>query len=203
MTINMTGGFTDFVSHGGGEAPRSENNVRGPVAGNFQQMSGGVLRYSMAPQDPGAYVETHQPQAVRADVGAVYRSGANGGAIIPTRMEVSVSSITDHIPGILGTARNKSGNPTHDVKPDSILEYRGTTCQAQTLEYMGVLRRDAHGRYYEVESTPARSHQQAQVQQSQQASVPSENDFTVEHFPQEIEDTLTAAIAPIADSDPT
>lgn len=204
MTINMTGGYTDFRSHGAGEAPRSENrSVSGPVAGNFQQMSGGVLRYSMAADDPGAVVENYQPEAVRANVGAVYRSGADGTSVMPTHHSYMANEPAGGATGILATARNNFGRlvTPSEITPTTLVRYGQSETQAQVLERMGVLGRDGNGRYYETQSaqnTPASGYQQPQVeQQTPQASAPSENDFTVELFPQDIEDTVAAAIDPI------
>lgn len=203
MTINLTGGYTNYASHGAGEAPRSENNVSGPVSGNFQQMSGGVLRYSMAAEDPGAVVENYQPEAVRANVGAVYRSGADGASVMPAYASYIANEPAGGATGILATARNNFGRlvTPSEITPTTLVRYGQSETQAQVLERMGVLGRDGNGRYYEIQSaqnTPASGYQQPQVeQQTPQASTPTENDFTVELFPQEIEDSLARAIDPI------
>lgn len=196
MSINLSGGYTDYVSSGPGEAPRSERPASGPVSGNFQYMSGGVVRYSMAPDDPGAVVETVRQPAIRPDVNTVYRSGPDGTTASPAHSRYTANESVGGATGILATARNAFGNLTSvdEIKPTTLIRYGQSETQAQVLERMGVLGRDANGRYYEIGGG---GNVQSHYQQPQQQSNVVDDTFTREAFPGEVETTYEAAIAPI------
>ncbi|MGL1833739.1 hypothetical protein ACKVEX_09045 [Rhodocyclaceae bacterium SMB388] len=201
--------YTDYVRGSDGPAPRGESLNKGPVAG-IQNLSGGVIRFSVAPTDPGAYVETRHQEANRSNVGTVYRTGGDGQVTAtPTRMEVSVSSLTGNNGGILATARNGHGSPTSNVTANSIVEYRGTTVKVSTLETMGILEKTPDGRYVEAGTStgyaPAQAPlvsnhpqiQQREYQQQAQAQQVTAESFIAEEFPREIADVVAKAIAPI------
>jgi hypothetical protein len=196
---NLTSGYTDYVTHGAGPAPRSERPARGPVEGNFQMLTGGVLRYSMATEDPGIATPVSPQPAVRANVGAVYRSDANGSTVALTNSSYTVGQDTvGGATGVLAGARNRFGNPIapHDIEATTLIRYGQSETQAQVLEKMGVLARDHNGRYYEVGTTPGVQSPQQQPQQSRQAATVDDS-HTVEYFPDHIEAQLTRAIDPI------
>ncbi|WP_157354222.1 hypothetical protein [Thauera sp. 63] len=198
MSIQLSNGYSDYVSHGSGPAPRSEIPTSGPVTGRFQQLSGGVLRYDTAPEDPGTFVQPVQQRAIRADVGTIYRSGVNGTTATPAHASYTANESVGGATGILASARNAYGNLTSvdNIKPTTLISYGGTQTQAQVLERMGVLARDSSGRYYEVggnQTSPA-----AQSQESRESLPQVTGDsYEVEYFPTEIEDTLARAIDPL------